>query len=195
MLKRSLKMASKDIASFFTKPTTPAKRAVGASLSTKDEVKQPASSPLSTTSSGKKSGLSEAMRKAIAEGAEEGQRDAKRAKIETSSTLLHQALLMIEPKTASLFTKTAVAAAVPAKLDIPTARTKDELIESLSKYPGKKELLQLELDTLGEDWLLALQNEFTKPYFVAVSLSSHIRLLSVMRMDREVIESQRVIPG
>jgi hypothetical protein len=86
MLKRSLKMTSKDIASFFTKPTTPAKRAVGTSSSAKDEVKQPASSPLSTTSSGKKSGLSEAMRKAIAEGAEEGQRDAKRVKIETSST-------------------------------------------------------------------------------------------------------------
>jgi hypothetical protein len=78
---------------------------------------------------------------------------------------------MIEPKTASLFTQTAAAAAVPAKLDLPKAKTKDELIESLSKYPGKKELLQLELDTLGEDWLLALQDELTKPYFVAVSLS------------------------
>lgn len=167
-------MASKDIASFFTKPTTPAtKRSAptASASSAKDEIKQPASSPLSTTSSGKKSGLSEAMRKAIAEGAEEGERDAKRAKIETSSTLLDRALLMKEPKTASLFTKTAVAAAVPAKLDIPTAKTKDELIESLSKYPGKKELLQLELDTLGEDWLLALQNELTKPYFVAVSPS------------------------
>jgi len=162
-------MASKDIASFFTKPTTPSTKRSATTASKGDEVKQPASSPLSTPSSGKKSGLSEAMRKAIAEGAEEGERDAKRAKIEASSTLLNRALLMIEPKTASLFTKTAVAAAAPAKLDIPTAKTKDELIESLSKHPGKKELLQLELDTLGEDWLLALQDELTKPYFVAVS--------------------------
>jgi hypothetical protein len=85
---------------------------------------------------------------------------------------LYVVLLTVEPKTASLFTQTAAAAAVPAKLDLPTAKTKDELIESLSKHPGKKELLQLELDTLGEDWLLALQDELTKPYFVAVSRSS-----------------------
>lgn len=79
-------MASKDIASFFTKPTTPAKRSAGTTASSKtDEIKQPASSPMSTTSSGKKSALSEAMRKAIAEGAEEGERDAKRAKVEQSS--------------------------------------------------------------------------------------------------------------
>ena len=89
---------------------------------------------------------------------------------------LHVDLLTIEPKTASLFTKTAAAASVPAKLDLPTAKTKDELIESLSKHPGKKELLQLELDTLGEDWLLALQDELTKPYFVAVSPFSSIQL-------------------
>jgi hypothetical protein len=73
---------------------------------------------------------------------------------------LYVVLLTVEPKTASLFTQTAAAAAVPAKLDLPTAKTKDELIESLSKHPGKKELLQLELD------------ELTKPYFVAVSRSS-----------------------
>jgi hypothetical protein len=83
-------MASKDISSYFSKPSTPAKRLAEAAPSSKDEAKQPlpASSPLSTTSSvGKKTGLSEAMRKAIAEGAEEGERDAKRAKLEKSSEL------------------------------------------------------------------------------------------------------------
>jgi uracil-DNA glycosylase len=81
---------------------------------------------------------------------------------------------MAEPKVASLFTQTATAAAVPAKLDLPTAKTKDDLIKSLEAHPGKKELLRLELDTLGEDWLLALQDELTKPYFVAVSSGTHI---------------------
>lgn len=32
-------------------------------------------------------------------------------------------------------------------------------------------LLELELDTLGEDWLLALQEELTKPYFLKVGPS------------------------
>jgi len=173
-------MASKDISSFFTKPAkpaTPAKRTVDtgpkSSSNSKDEVKQPASSPLSTTSSTKKSGLSEAMRKAIAEGAEEGERDAKRAKMEKASecTILENRFCseLIPEPTASLFTKTAAAAAVPAKLDLPIAKTREDLIKSLEEHPGKKELLQLELDTLGEDWLLALQDELTKPYFVSVS--------------------------
>lgn len=99
--------------------------------------------------------------------------------------------LISEPKTASLFTQTKAAASVPAKLDLPTAKTKDELIESLEKHPGKKELLQLELDTLGEDWLLALQDELTKPYFVAVSHCSPIsRLIKVRSRPRQEIESE-----
>jgi uracil-DNA glycosylase len=59
--------------------------------------------------------------------------------------------------------------AVQSTLNLPKAATKDELVASLAEHPGKKDLLQLELDTLGEDWLLALQEELTKPYFISVS--------------------------
>lgn len=31
-------------------------------------------------------------------------------------------------------------------------------------------LLELELETMEEEWLLALQDELTKPYFLTVSL-------------------------
>jgi hypothetical protein len=41
-------------------------------------------------------------------------------------------------------------------------------VNNLSSHPETKALLQLELDTLGEDWLLALQDELTKPYFISV---------------------------
>jgi hypothetical protein len=43
-----------------------------------------------------------------------------------------------------------------------------ELRANLSSNSRTLELLQMELDTLGEDWLLALQDEFTKPYFLKV---------------------------
>lgn len=97
MIKRSpiLKMASKDISSYFSKPSTPAKAAPAPKRSApaagESSAAQPASSPLSSTSasvsaSGKKSSISEAMRRAIAEGVEEGERDAKRAKIEDKTT-------------------------------------------------------------------------------------------------------------
>lgn len=56
-----------------------------------------------------------------------------------------------------------------SKINLPKATTKDELVASLAEHPDKKDLLQLELDTLGEDWLLALQEELTKPYFISVS--------------------------
>ncbi len=35
-------------------------------------------------------------------------------------------------------------------------------------HPHTLELLRTEVDTMGEDWLLALQDELTKPYFLTV---------------------------
>lgn len=61
-----------------------------------------------------------------------------------------------------------MAKSTTSKVNIPAAKTKEELDTSLSSHPDIKALLQLELDTLGEDWLLALQEELTKPYFISV---------------------------
>lgn len=40
--------------------------------------------------------------------------------------------------------------------------------ERIAGRPSLLSLLELEMSTMGEDWFLALQEEFTKPYFVKV---------------------------
>ncbi|RSH87763.1 uracil DNA glycosylase [Apiotrichum porosum] len=51
---------------------------------------------------------------------------------------------------------------------IPRAQSRAELRKALEAHPKVLPLLELELDTLGEDWLLALQDELTKPYFLSL---------------------------
>ncbi|KAF9358522.1 hypothetical protein BGX26_001529 [Mortierella sp. AD094] len=46
----------------------------------------------------------------------------------------------------------------------PVIKTKPDILKSISDE--KKELLQLEQDTVDATWLRALQSEFTKPYFI-----------------------------
>lgn len=70
---RRIAMASKDIASYFSKPAAAATASSSSSASKTNGVKRPAGSS-----------LPEAMRKAIAEGAEEGASSTKRAKVGTS---------------------------------------------------------------------------------------------------------------
>ena len=53
-------------------------------------------------------------------------------------------------------------------LALPRASSRSELRTSLDSHPRSLALLELELDTLAEDWLLALQDELTKPYFLSV---------------------------
>lgn len=53
---------------------------------------------------------------------------------------------------------------------IPRAQSRAELRKALEAHPKVLPLLELELDTLGEDWLLALQDELTKPYFLSVGV-------------------------
>lgn len=53
-------------------------------------------------------------------------------------------------------------------LSIPLATSREELKRNLAGK-AKADLLEMELDTLGEDWLMALQEELTKPYFLTVS--------------------------
>jgi len=60
-------------------------------------------------------------------------------------------------------------------ISIPKATTRDELRKSLESHPKVLSLLELELNTLGEDWLIALQDELTKPYFLKVCLHPSCR--------------------
>ena len=72
------------------------------------------------------------------------------------------------PEVADIFLKPGPSTA-PTRISVPTVSTVSELRSALESKPKAKSLLQLELDTLGEDWLLALQEELTKPYFLQVS--------------------------
>lgn len=180
MLRRSVKMASKDISSYFSKPAAAASSST-ASGSSKSPVngngtKRPPPSGTSATdaSPAKKSGLPTAMQQAILDGA----REAKRPKVEGDSEAptpllpdrgehsLTEGMTEPAPPPAAIFGS--VSSSSPTRLKLPTATTKAELLESLESHPHKKDLLQLELDTLGEDWLLALQDELTKPYFLTL---------------------------
>jgi hypothetical protein len=98
MFRRSIIMASKDISSYFAKPSPstpgtkrPASSVTGTGNGTGSSPAQPASQPTPTPDSSgkpKASGLSEAMRKAILEGVQEGEieREAKRPKIEVEKS-------------------------------------------------------------------------------------------------------------
>lgn len=60
------------------------------------------------------------------------------------------------------------ASAPTSSLNITHAESRSELRSSLAAHPKRLSLLETELDTLGEDWLLALQDELTKSYFQSV---------------------------
>jgi hypothetical protein len=70
---------------------------------------------------------------------------------------------------AEVFTKVAKPADHKA-LPLPRGSSREELRIALAEHPHTVELLNMELDTLGEDWLVALQEELTKPYFLSVSI-------------------------
>ena len=72
---------------------------------------------------------------------------------------------MTEYIVADVFLK---AAAPSPALHIPHAASLSDLRIALTAHSRASSLLQLELDTLGEDWLFALQDELTKPYFLSV---------------------------
>ncbi len=57
---------------------------------------------------------------------------------------------------------------VSKSLQLPRAESREALRKVLGEHPHKLELLSTELETIGEDWLLALQGELTKPYFLSV---------------------------
>jgi hypothetical protein len=60
---------------------------------------------------------------------------------------------------------------------LPAATTRAQLKKALVEHPDTEALLSLELESIGEDWLLALQDELTKPYFLKVSCHSGAMLI------------------
>jgi len=58
----------------------------------------------------------------------------------------------------------AISHAAPSTTEAETnSRLKTEFVQALPA--DLKELLQLEIDTMGDDWFVALRSEFVKPYF------------------------------
>lgn len=62
-------------------------------------------------------------------------------------------------------------AALPkaSKIALPRSTSREEIKQALATHPRTLELLTTEVETMGEDWLVALQDELTKPYFLSVS--------------------------
>jgi uracil-DNA glycosylase len=64
-----------------------------------------------------------------------------------------------------------------ATATVTAATLKRDFVEALPD--DLKELLQMEIETMGDDWFVALRQEFVKPYFRDVSiLSFFIRLVN-----------------
>nr|XP_018259892.1 uracil-DNA glycosylase [Kwoniella dejecticola CBS 10117]OBR82050.1 uracil-DNA glycosylase [Kwoniella dejecticola CBS 10117] len=156
---------AKSIAAYF-KPTNVASATANGAASS--------ASSITTPERQKKSTLSEAAKRAIVEGAaaasastadssgvkEDGEPSAKKQKIDNSPAG--------KSAIADIFTKTAITSTSPAKSKIPVIRskTREELRARIAEKPEWIAKLSLEVDTMGEDWLLALQDELTKSYFL-----------------------------
>lgn len=55
-------------------------------------------------------------------------------------------------------------------VSLPKSESRVELSTAISELEAEDaDVLRLEVDTMGEDWLVALQDELTKPYFLTVS--------------------------
>ncbi|KAK4687711.1 uracil-DNA glycosylase, partial [Tremellales sp. Uapishka_1] len=80
-----------------------------------------------------------------------------------------------------------------SKLSIPKATSRAELRASIKEQAEVFPLLQLELETMGEDWLLALQDEITKPYFLSVRLENDIAVkrLTGSQLKEFIVEEQK----
>ncbi|WWC92190.1 uracil-DNA glycosylase [Kwoniella dendrophila CBS 6074] len=166
---------AKSIASYF-KPTTTAVANAASTASTANG----ATTSTTSTPEKRKSTLSEAAKRAIQEGAaeaaavnrdngdhESGEPSAKKQKTNTntspSSTKVADIFLKSPAKNA-LSTSSTLSS--PSKLPIMRSKTREELRQKISENPKWINKLDLELNTIGEDWLLALQDELTKPYFL-----------------------------
>ncbi|KAK1923015.1 putative uracil DNA N-glycosylase [Papiliotrema laurentii] len=151
---------ARSITSYFNKlPSSPAtvpKPTTSTTANGTASASASTASPSSTspTTGQKRSFLSDAARKAIEDGAAEASA-AKKAKTGPA----------LSGKVADVFLKSQGSSSI----SLPKAKSREELAAALSGMEaGDAELLRMEVDTMGEDWLLALQDELTKPYFLSL---------------------------
>jgi len=168
--------SARSITSYFAKASSSSTAKVaksaapGAGSTVQSTSTQAESSPAksSPVAGAKRSFLSDAAKQAILEVQEEVG-SAKKAKTSHnasgSSACRHRRSKEADvAEVADVFLKT------PSKVSLPKSSSRQELLEALSSLdPADAEILKLEVETLQEDWLLALQGELTKPYFLNVS--------------------------
>ncbi|WVN89639.1 uracil-DNA glycosylase [Cryptococcus depauperatus CBS 7841] len=84
------------------------------------------------------------------------ERVAKKPKLEDKTDAAPKVAKVTESASSTLQTK----------MGSTRPSTVEQLRSRLATRPGLTSLLELETSSMGEDWLLALQDEFTKPYFI-----------------------------
>ena len=150
-------MPPRQITSYFQKLPAAATSAASATTASPNTARSASStspkSPKTTLTSS-----SPANRPAPSTSNDTPDRPAKRAKLGTTGDLGGS-----PAKTASTF-----GSALTAKAKAPRASSREELRAKLCTDEKRKGLLGTEVDTMGEDWLLALQDELSKPYFLTV---------------------------
>ncbi|OCF31755.1 uracil-DNA glycosylase [Kwoniella heveanensis BCC8398] len=206
---------ARSISSYFKPSTTPVKAATASPSSTAKTgpfapgsaaaisstatagAKPASSSPITPS---KRSTLSEAAKRAIREAAgeldngtvvnEDGGSEpaAKKAKIDGSPSSAKVADIFAKP-TSSLTPSKGLATATRFK-------SRDELRAKIAENPKWMSALQLEIDTMGEDWLLALQDELTKGYFLSLKdfITTEQRTKKVFPPAQDIYSWSRLCP-
>ncbi|KAG0254887.1 uracil DNA glycosylase [Mortierella polycephala] len=96
--------------------------------------------------------------------ASKGGANKRAANTATTATKQSSLLAWMKPKAAATTDATTDATATTGQASTAVVKTKPDILKNLPDE--KKELLQLEQDTMDATWLRALQAEFTKPYFI-----------------------------
>lgn len=171
--------SAKAITSYFNKlpstsPTSATKVASTSTQATTSTSTQTSPNTISPSTGQKRSFLSDAAKKAIEAGAAEASA-AKKVKTNDGKASASNSLFithggfdgLIEVEVADVFL---MSAAKTKAVSLPKSKSREELSVALSGIKSEDaDLLRLEVDTMQEEWLLALQDELTKPYFLNVS--------------------------
>ncbi|WVF67974.1 uracil-DNA glycosylase [Kwoniella sp. CBS 6097] len=201
---------ARSISSYFKPSTTPVKAAAAtATSSTTTTPVAPGSGSASATAAkshvgsspitpSKRSTLSEAAKRAIREAAGDfdnaaqnhgdgSEPAAKKAKIDGSPSSTKVADIFAKPSTTSL---------TPSKTSTTRSKSREELRAKIAENPKWLSALQLEIDTMGEDWLLALQDELTKGYFLSLKdfVTTEQRTKKVFPPAQDIYSWSRLCP-
>ena len=82
--------------------------------------------------------------------------------------------------------------AVPLKIPSPSATGVPAYLQNLSDET--KDLLKLEMETMGHDWLEVLQGEFKKKYFLDVSLDCIVLTNGAQTLSQDRASFEKGLP-